>query len=224
MFAVRPANPKSITISDAAVFALAWFGAKHLDTTVLFAYLVSGGCCFLTALLVSYGVIQEFFLPDEAPPLTGAAADLCKADPECEHYHALNGHMRHPLNALPLLLLNVLWGLGVWTAYKLYKHPTTTADKRVPPQDTSANAAVGGGAAPAAEGATEPFIHKLFVTKIGPDPTANDPATAARAATLQTYIYNICFYCCLFETLRVGWKYSIVSPATAGPDLLTRCV
>ena len=59
----------------ATVFALAWFGAKHLDTTVLFAYLVSGGCCFLTALLVSYGVIQEFFLPDQAPPLTGAAAD-----------------------------------------------------------------------------------------------------------------------------------------------------
>ena len=42
------------------------------------------------------------------------------------------------------------------------------------------------GDTPAAEGATEPFIHKLFVTKIGPDPTANDPATAARAATLQT--------------------------------------
>ena len=108
MFAVRPANPKSITISDAAVFALAWFGAKHLDTTVLFAYLVSGGCCFLTALLVSYGVIQEFVLDVPIAYTPGTPQyDACVASPECDD-HQLNGHMRHPLNGeLPARNRNV---------------------------------------------------------------------------------------------------------------------
>jgi hypothetical protein len=81
-----------------AAFCLAWFGAKHLDTQLLMAYLVSGGCCFLTALLVSYGVIQEFVLDVPIAYTPGTPQyDACVASPECDD-HQLNGHMRHPLN------------------------------------------------------------------------------------------------------------------------------
>ena len=54
--------------------------------------------------------------------------------------------------ALPLLLMNVLWGLGIWTAWKLYNHSSTNSEMRKPPAavDQSGTAtALGGGDQPA---------------------------------------------------------------------------
>lgn len=124
--------------------------------------------------------------------------------------------------ALPLLLMTVLWGLGIWTAWNLYNHSSTNSEMRKPPavvDQSGTVTALGGGDQPAPAAC---FFEKFFITTVSPDLTAHDPAGAVRAATLQTYIYNCCFYCCVFELLRVALKFFILKNEdfwTAGIEL-----
>ena len=163
------------------VFALAWFGAKHLDSTLLLMYVASSGFCFLIFIITTIGVFEEFFSANE--PLVGTERDACLTDPECD---VNDNEQRHILNQLGLLALQVLFGLGVWTGWKLYTHPMTTSERRVPDRVPDAEAmALGGGDIPAP---VPGFFDKFFVTRVHADPAAADPHGATEAANLQ-----VCF-------------------------------
>ena len=187
----------------ATVFALAWFGAKHLDSTLMLLYVASSGFCCIVFVFVTIGVFEELASPGE--PLTGVERDVCLRDPDCD---VNDNEQRHILNQLGLLALQVLFALGVWKGVQLYRHPMTNSEKRVPDRLPDAEAtALGGGDAPArAPG----FFEKFFVVRVNADPNAADPNGAAEAARLQTILYNIVFYSAFFELLRVGLKVFIL--------------
>ena len=117
------------------VFSLGYFGAKHLDTTMLSWYMCAGGCCAFLWGIVTVLFLLEFVGGSDGP-LTGAELQECldaeKIDPvgdPCTEA-AKRGEGAHPMDSIPLLLLNALLCLGVFTACKLYKHPATNSEMR----------------------------------------------------------------------------------------------
>jgi hypothetical protein len=53
------------------VWALAWVGSKHRDSSVLMAYMVSGSFCFMFFLIVTLSVFEEFA---SGPPALATSA------------------------------------------------------------------------------------------------------------------------------------------------------
>ena len=110
----------------AGVMGFGFLGAKHRDTSVLFAYILSAGFCFLFFCQVVYQLTDEL-INKEA--LTGDAAAACQANPECDE-NTLNGIKTHPLDSIPLFALQVLFGVSTYYGVQLWRHPTTNSDMR----------------------------------------------------------------------------------------------
>ena len=121
-------------------------------------------------------------VPPHTPKSEAPATDV-ERDPQfTPDFEAALVHQ----NLLVLLALQVLFGLGVWTGWKLYTHPMTTSERRVPDRVPDAEAmALGGGDIPAP---VPGFFDKFFVTRVHADPAAADPHGATEAANLQ-----VCF-------------------------------
>ena len=95
------------------MFSLGYFGAKHLDTTMLSWYMCAGGCCAFLWGIVTVLFLLEFVGGSDGP-LTGAELQECldaeKVDPvgdPCTEA-AKRGEGAHPMDSIPLLLLNAL--------------------------------------------------------------------------------------------------------------------
>ena len=43
---------------------------------------------------------------------------------ECTSIDAEKAELRHPFDSVPLLFVQVMFGLGVWYGYQLLKHPS----------------------------------------------------------------------------------------------------
>ena len=181
----------------AGVMGFGFLGAKHRDSSVLFAYILSAGFCFLYFCLVAYLLTDELINKD---PLTGDEAAACQADPECDE-NTLNGIKTHPLDSIPLYVLWVLWACATFYAYQLWSHKSSGKEMRS--SDTGQKTVGGRG------GPTFPVL-----VTINPQDGAQDEVAAAEAAYLQTVLYNLVALLTIFEVLRVGVKVLIIATQT----------
>ena len=178
----------------AGVMGFGFLGAKHRDTSVLFAYILSAGFCFLFFCQVVYQLTDEL-INKEA--LTGDAAKACQANPECDE-NTLNGIKTHPLDSIPLYVLWVLWACATFYAYQLWSHKSSGKEMR---SSDTGQKTVGGRGGPS---------FPVMVT-INPQDGAQDEVAAAEAAYLQTMLYNLVALLVIFEVLRAAVKVFFIA-------------
>ena len=186
----------------AGVFAFGYLGAKHRDSGVILASVISQGICLLWFLYCSY-LLADQWLNKE--PLSSSEMAACVADPMCDE-DTINGTHRLSFT-IPLVLMNVFWVIGMYHAWKLYEHRSSNSELRA--SDTG-QTTVGG---------TGGSLPVPLLVRVNADPTAKDEVAAASGAKLQTITYNLLFWVGVMEVLRqlvkvlllntVGWMGGI---------------
>jgi len=103
---------------------------------VLTYFLVIDGLCVFLLSLLTLLFILEFMFDGE--PLAGEELEACEergrmdpSDPCTKDEKA--GVVTHPLDSLPLIVVNVLMALALQTGWKLYNHSSTNAEMRKVP-------------------------------------------------------------------------------------------
>lgn len=102
-------------------FVLGYAGAKHRDSQIMWSYIVTGGFCFLTFIpSVTLLILQNAL--EAGDELEADEKEACALDKDCDP--TTTKQLQHPLDSIPLLMLQLLFGLGVYYAYKLATHPS----------------------------------------------------------------------------------------------------
>ena len=167
------------------MFAFGYLGAKHRDSGVILASIISQGICLLWFVYVTYLLADEYF---NKGVLSSGEMAACVADPMCDE-DTINGAHRLSFT-IPLVLMNVFWVIGMYHAWKLYEHRSSNSELRA--SDTG-QTSVGG---------TGGSLPVPLLVRVNADPTAKDEVAAASAAKLQTVTYNLIFWVAVMEVLR----------------------
>ena len=106
------------------MFAFGYLGAKHRDSGVILASIISQGICLLWFVYVTYLLADEYF---NKGALSSGEMAACVADPMCDE-DTINGAHRLSFT-IPLVLMNVFWVIGMYHAWKLYEHRSSNSER-----------------------------------------------------------------------------------------------
>ena len=92
----------------------------------MWSYIFAGGFCFLAFIpSVTLLILQNAL--EVGDELEADEKEACALDKDCDPSSdptTATKQLQHPLDSIPLLMLQLLFGLGVYYAYKLATHPS----------------------------------------------------------------------------------------------------